>query len=237
VFGTSGNAANILRQSASVLVLGLAMTTVVLVGGIDLSVGSVVLLSATLCGIGLAEHLPPAVAMLMGIGAGAGVGLLNAVLVQGLAISPVIVTLGSMIAVRGLGLYALGEYSSWLAIKAPLFDGLARQTVLGVPLDALVAVLLASSVGLVLRLTVLGRAWHAIGDAPVASRLAGLRVRMLSGLAYVVCGTLAGVAGVLVAARTGLVSPSIGSGLEFFAIAVVAFRPGVPRSFTPSSGR
>jgi ribose/xylose/arabinose/galactoside ABC-type transport system permease subunit len=226
VFGTSGNAANIMRQSASVLVLGLAITTVVLVGGIDLSVGSVVLLSATLCGIGLAEHLPPAVAMLMGIGAGTGVGVLNAVLVQGLAISPVIVTLGSMIAVRGLGLFALGEYSSWLAIKAPLFDGLARQTVLGVPLDALVAVLLAALVGLVLRFTVLGRAWHAIGDAPVASRLAGLRVRTLSGLAYVVCGTLAGVAGVLVAARTGIVSPSIGSGLEFFAIAVVALGAG-----------
>src|SRR6185436_3565736 len=66
VFGTSGNAANILRQSASVLMLGLAMTLVVLVGGIDLSVGSVVIASATLAGIGLAEGMHPAVAVLMG---------------------------------------------------------------------------------------------------------------------------------------------------------------------------
>lgn len=226
VFGTPGNAANIMRQSASVLVLGLAMTLVVMIGGIDLSVGSVVLAAATLAGIGLANDLPPVVAVLMGVGTGAAVGLLNALLIEGLRISPVIVTLGSMIAVRGLGLVALGAYNSWLEIKAPIFDDLARNNVFGVPMDAFVALVLAVIVWFVLRRTVLGRAWHAIGDAPVASRLAGLKVRSLRGLAYVACGALAGFAGVLVAARTGLISPSIGSGLEFYAIAVVALGAG-----------
>jgi len=225
-FGTSGNAANILRQSASVLVLGLAMTLVVLVGGIDLSVGSVVLASATACGIGLVEGLHPGAAMLAGVGIGGAVGLLNAVLVEVLAISPVIVTLGTMIAVRGFSLVMLGWYNSWITVKGPLFDDLARRTVIGIPLDALVAVVIALVIALVLRTTVLGRALYAIGDGPSAARLAGLRTSRLRIGAYAGCGCLAGAAGVLVAARTGLVSPSIGSGLEFFAIAVVAVGAG-----------
>jgi ribose/xylose/arabinose/galactoside ABC-type transport system permease subunit len=226
VFGTPGNAANILRQSASVLMLGLAMTLVVLVGGIDLSVGSVVLASATLAGIGLAEGFHPAIALLMGIGIGAAVGLVNAALVEGLRISPVIITLGTMIAVRGLSLVALGRYNSWLEIKGPIFDDLARRTIAGIPLDAFVAVLIAGILWFVLRLTVFGRSLHAVGDAPVASRLAGVRVNRIRALAYVGCGALAGAAGVLVAARTGLISPSIGAGLELFAIAVVALGAG-----------
>jgi ribose transport system permease protein len=226
VFGTSGNAANILRQSASVLMLGLAMTLVVLVGGIDLSVGSVVLAAATLAGIGLAEGYHPAIAMLMGIGIGAAVGLVNAILVEGLKISPVIITLGTMIAVRGLSLMALGRYNSWVEIKGPVFDDLARRTIVGIPLDALVAIIAAVLLWLTLRFTIFGRALHAVGDAPVAARLAGLRVERLRAAAYIGCGALAGAAGVLVAARTGLISPSIGGGLEFFAIAVVALGAG-----------
>jgi ribose/xylose/arabinose/galactoside ABC-type transport system permease subunit len=226
VFGTPGNAANILRQSASVLMLGLAMMLVVLVGGIDLSVGSVVIASATTSGIGLAEGLDPAVAVLIGIGIGAAVGILNAALVEGLGISPVIVTLGTMIMVRGLSLVALGRYNSWLEIKGPVFDDLARRTVAGIPLDALVAILVAVLLWGVLRLTTFGRRLHAVGDAPVAARLAGLGVGRLRGAAYVGCGALAGAAGVLVAARTSLISPSIGAGLEFFAVAVVALGAG-----------
>jgi ribose/xylose/arabinose/galactoside ABC-type transport system permease subunit len=226
VFGTPGNAANILRQSASILVLGLAMALVVLVGGIDLSVGSVVLASATVAGIVLTEGLHPALAVLAGIGIGAAVGLLNAAMIEGLRISPIIVTLGTMIAVRGFSLVALGAFNSWVEIKGPIFSDLARRTIAGLPLDALLALALAAIVWFVLARTVLGRAWHATGDAPVAARLAGLRVRWLRAGAYIVCGALAGMAGVLVAARTGLISPSIGQGLEFFAVAVVALGAG-----------
>jgi len=192
VFGTPGNAVNIMRQSASVLVLGLAMAIVVLVGGIDLSVGSVVFASATLAGIALAEGLHPAVAIVAAVGIGAAVGLLNAAMIEGLRISPVIVTLGTMIAVRGLSLVALGRYNSWVEIKGPIFRELARETVLGIPLDTIVALALAAIVWFVLARTTLGRAWHAAGDAPVAARLAGLRVRWLRSGAYVGCGALAG---------------------------------------------
>jgi ribose transport system permease protein len=168
----------------------------------------------------------PAIAVLMGIGIGAAVGALNASLVEGLRISPVIVTLGTMIMVRGLSLVALGRYNSWLEIKGPVFDDLARRTITGIPLDALVAILSATLLLLALRFTTMGRRLHAVGDAPVASRLAGLSVDWLRASAYVGCGAFAGAAGVLVAARTGLISPSIGAGLEFFAIAVVALGAG-----------
>ena len=179
VFGTPGNAVNIMRQSASVLVLGLAMALVVLVGGIDLSVGSVVFASATLAGIVLAEGLPPAVAILAAIGIGAAVGLLNAALVEGLRISPVIVTLGTMIAVRGLSLVALGRYNSWVEIKGPIFGDLAARDRARHPARRDRGARLAVIVWFVLTRTTLGRAWHAAGDAPVAARLAGLRVRLL----------------------------------------------------------
>jgi len=225
-FASPGNLGNILRQTASVLVLGLAMTTVVLVGGIDLSVGSVVLASATVSGAALTSGLPDVAAIFLGIATGALVGALNAFIIEGLGITPVIATLGSMIAVRGLGLLLLQRFNSWIQIDGPVFDALARPNATGIPLDAAVAVLLAILVWFVLRRTVFGRALHATGDAPVATRLAGLRVRRIRAAAYVCCGALAGIAGVLTAARTGLISPTIGSGMEFFAIAVVALGAG-----------
>ena len=225
-FATAGNAGNILRQSASVLVLGLAMTMAVLVGGIDLSVGSVVLAAATVSGAALVSGLGDAAAILGGIATGSLVGALNAAMIEGLSISPVIATLGSMIAVRGLGLLLLQRFNSWIEIHGPAFDALARPNPTGIPLDAAVAALLAVLVWFVLRRTVLGRKMHAAGDAPVAARLAGVRVRRTRALAYIGCGTLAGAAGVLTAARVGLISPTVGAGTEFLAVAVVALGAG-----------
>jgi len=226
VFGSLGNAENILRQTAPVLLLGLGMTLVVLVGGIDLSVGSVVLASSVAAGIVLASGLPSVAAMAAAIAAGAAVGLVNALLIEALRISPVIVTLGSMIAVRGLALVALGEYSSWITIKAPAFDALAKLRIAGLPFDALIALGLALVTWLVLTRTVHGRRLYAVGDNERAARLSGLSVPLYRAGAYVACGAFAGIAGIFFAARTGIVSPSIGVGMEFFAIAVVALGAG-----------
>jgi ribose/xylose/arabinose/galactoside ABC-type transport system permease subunit len=226
VFGSLGNAENILRQTAPVLLLGLGMTLVVLVGGIDLSVGSVVLASSVAAGIALASGLPSVAAMAAAVLTGAAVGLVNALLIEALRISPVIVTLGSMIAVRGLALVALGEYSSWITIKAPAFDALAKLRLAGLPLDALIALALALVTWLVLTRTIHGRRLYAVGDNERAARLSGLSVRLYRAGAYLACGAFAGVAGIFFAARTVIVSPSIGFGMEFFAIAVVALGAG-----------
>jgi ribose/xylose/arabinose/galactoside ABC-type transport system permease subunit len=226
VFGTLGNAENILRQTAPVLLLGLGMTIVVLVGGIDLSVGSVVLASAVAAGVALISGLPSGVAMLIAVAVGAGVGGVNALLIEALRISPVIVTLGSMIAVRGIALVGLGEFSSWITIKAPAFDALARARLLGIPLDAIIALALTALTWLVLTRTVHGRRLYAVGDNERAARLSGLSIGAYRAAAYIACGAFAGIAGIFFAARTGIVSPSIGVGLEFFAIAVVALGAG-----------
>jgi len=226
VFPTLANAQNILRQAAPTLVLGLGMTLVVLVGGIDLSVGSVVIASATATGIALQAHAPGVVAMAIALGVGAGVGMVNAALIEGLRISPVIVTLGSMIAVRGLALVALGQHNSWIDIDAPTFNAVATVQFAGIPFDAWLASTLAVIIWVALRKTVHGRRLYAVGDNVIAARLCGLPIRGLRSAAYVGCGALAGVCGILAGARTGVVSPSIGVGQEFFAIAVVALGAG-----------
>ena len=226
VFGSVGNAENILRQTAPVLLLGLGMTFVVLVGGIDLSVGSIVLASAVSAGISLVSGLPSGVAMMVAVAVGAGVGAVNALLVEALRISPVIVTLGSMIAVRGLALVALGEHSSWITIKAPAFEALASVHFLGLPADAVIVLLITALTWVVLTRTIYGRRLYAVGDNERAARLSGLPVRAYRASAYIFCGAFAGLAGILFAARTGIVSPSIGVGMEFFAIAVVALGAG-----------
>src|SRR5690606_7971064 len=133
-FGSLGNAENIVKQAAPVLLLGLGMAMVVLVGGIDLSVGSVVLASATVGGALLTIGAGPVAAIAGGIAIGAAVGLVNALLIEGLRISPVIVTLGTMIAVRGLALVLLARFNSWITIDHPAFDTLTRATLLSLPL-------------------------------------------------------------------------------------------------------
>ena len=226
VFGSLGNAENILRQTAPVLLLGLGMTFVVLIGGIDLSVGSVVIASSAAAGIVLLSGMPSSVAMIAAVAVGAAVGGVNGLLVEALRISPVIVTLGSMIAVRGVALVVLGEYNSWITIKAPTFDALASARVLGLPADAVIVLLLTGVTWLFLTRTIAGRRLYAVGDNERAARLSGLPIRLYRAVAYVVCGAFAGLAGILFAARTGIVSPSIGVGMEFFAIAVVALGAG-----------
>jgi ribose/xylose/arabinose/galactoside ABC-type transport system permease subunit len=226
VFPTLANAQNILRQAAPTLVLGIGMTLVVLVGGIDLSVGSIVIASATAAGIALQAHAPGGAAMAIALGIGAGVGAVNAALIEGLRISPVIVTLGSMIAVRGLALVALGQHNSWINIDAPAFNALAMVQIAGIPFDALLAFMLAIMIWVALHKTIYGRRLYAVGDNAIASRLCGLPIRGLRSAAYIGCGALAGVCGILAGARTGVVSPSIGVGQEFFAIAVVALGAG-----------
>jgi len=190
VFPTAANAENILRQAAPTLILGIAIALVVLIGGIDLSVGSVVIASATTAGIALQAQVPDALAMLAAISIGASVGTINAVLTEGLGMSPVVVTLGTMIAVRGLALLALGAHHSWINIDAPGFNALALTRIGGLPLDALLAVALAFIAWVALRRTVYGRRLYAVGDNPVAARLCGLPICRLRGAAYIACGAL-----------------------------------------------
>jgi len=220
-FASTGNVLNLAKQMSIIGVLGTGMTFVVLGGGIDLSVGSVVLFAGAIAGALLTEGFGAAPAMLAALAGGALVGAANGLLIERLRISPVIVTLGTMVAVRGLGLVLLQRYSSWIDVSDPVFDALGVGSIAGVPASAAVMLVLGLAGALLLRFTRFGRELYAIGTNAAAARLCGVDVAGVRVATYVLSGAIAAVAGLLSVVRTGVVSPSIGVGLEFSAISVV----------------
>ena len=221
-FLTSDNLLNIVRQMSVVGAMGIGMTMVILIGGIDLSVGSVVLLTGGIAGTLIYNYgVNPWSAILVGLLAAAVVGVVNGVLVELLQISPVIVTLGTLIAVRGLGQAILWLNNSWVYVEDPLFEYVAAEDWLFVPVSAAIMFALYLVAAVAMKQTSFGRAVYAIGNNQRAARLCGLPVNRIKVVVYVLSGLCAGIAGLLTAARTGVVNPTVGLGLEFAAITAV----------------
>lgn len=217
------NLLNILRQMAIVGVLALGMTVVVLIGGIDLSVGSVLLLTGAITGTLVYNYaFNPWLAILIGLAAATLVGSMNGVLVAKAQISPIIVTLGTLIAVRGVGQAVLWLNNSWVWVTDPVFVGIATGQILFIPAITAIMLALYAVVAIALKQTAFGRYVYAVGGNAVAARLSGLPVTRVKIAAYALCGLLAGVAGLIAAARLGIIGPSVGVGLEFETITAVA---------------
>jgi len=219
------NLINITKQMAVVGVLAIGMTMVILIGGIDLSVGSVVLLSAGITTKLLeAGTMTAAPAMALGLLAGMGVGLLNGLLIEIGGISPVIATLGTLIGIRGLAQIAIDN--TWVSVTDPAFDTIILGKIplsanIAIPYLTIIMLMLYLIAAVVLRQTRVGRYLYAIGGNPIASRLSGLPVTRTKILVCILCGLFAGIGGMLLAAYVGQVGPSHGAGLEFNAIAAV----------------
>jgi len=221
-FFTLDNLGNILRQMAIVGVLGIGMTMVVLIGGIDLSVGSVVLLTGAISGTLILNYeFNSWAAIAIGLIAAMFVGLLNGILIEAALISPVIVTLGTLIAVRGAGQAILWINNSWVWVTDPLFEAVAQEKLLFLPLISAVMFVLYAVAAIMLKRTPFGRYVYAIGGNQRAAHLAGLPVLRIKILVYVLSGLFAGIAGLLTAARLGVIGPSVGQGMEFDAITAV----------------
>ena len=218
VFATSNNVRNILEQITILAVVAAGQTVVMLSGGLDLSVGSVVLLSeVVVTDLAVRDGLPIPVALAAALAAGALVGLLNGVLVVVLRIEPILVTLGTLLLAAGVAKLLLGL--TYIQIDNPFFDRLATAELPGgVPL--MVAIMFACYVVVAVTLyrTAFGKYVYAVGSNRRAAIVAGLPAHVTQVLAYVLCSVLAAAAGVLNAARLGLVSPNDGSGLEFASI-------------------
>jgi ribose transport system permease protein len=226
-FLTAGNIFNIWRQMAVVAVLGIGMTLVILIGGIDLSVGSVLFLAAGMTAVLLRDGTPTPLAILAGLIAGAAVGLLNGVLVEVAGISPVIATLGSLIGIRGLALVFMNNaqvrvtdkfFEAIAVTRTPGIDSIKMP---GLQLMVVFVFLLYIVVAAALRQTRFGRYLYAIGGNPIAARLCGLPVMRVKVLAYTLSGFFAAIGGMLMAASQGVIGPGIGVGLEFYAVAAV----------------
>ncbi len=190
---------DILSQGSRTMLVALGMTLVVATGGIDLSVGSVVAISGSVCALLLQGGHSLAVTLAAAVGAGLLAGSANGLLVARLGVQPIVATLIFMVAGRGVAqLIVDGQV---IIIGRPSFEYLANGFLLGVPFAPLLVVACFGVTHLVLRRTALGLFIEAVGDNETASRFAGVAAARIKGLAYVFCGACAGLAGVLAASN------------------------------------
>jgi ribose transport system permease protein len=223
-----GNVELIARQTAIVGAAALGMTMVIVSGGIDLSVGSVVALTTVVIALLLRADAAPIVAAMGGVAAAAVCGLVNGALITQLRVIPFIVTLGMMILVRG----AAKGLADERRIEAPVtwINDLLRSVDTGtgflVPTGIWLVALLALIVGGTLRYTRFGRHLFAIGSSERTARLCGVAVNWCKVGVYTVAAALAGVAGALQFSRLSVGDPTVADGLELDVIAAVIIGGG-----------
>lgn len=215
------NVSNIFRHSVEIGLLALAMTPVILTGGIDLSVGSMMGLCAVCFGIFVNEAgMSPLMAGILSVGIGALGGGLNALLIARFNLPPLIVTLGTFSLFRGLA-EALTEGAKSYSGFPQSFLDLGNSDIAGIPAQMWIFLLVALGIWLLVHRTTLGRSFRAIGYSPEGARYAGIPVRRNLGLAYVLAGAIAGLAAVIFVARLGEARANAGMGYELLAITAV----------------
>lgn len=220
-FLTSGNVSNIFRHSAEIGLLALVMTPVILTGGIDLSVGSLMGLCAVVFGILVKVFgIDPLSAAVLTILTGALGGGVNAALVAGLKMPPLIVTLGTFSLFRGLA-EALTQGSESYSGFSEAFLALGNSDLAGVPAQVWIVVALGMMIWLIAHRTTYGRSLRAIGYGEEGALYAGLPVRRNLSIAYIMAGAVAGLAAVILVSRLGEARANAGMGYELLAITAV----------------
>ena len=218
-FATASNLWNVLLQVSTVLLVGVGMTFVIATRGVDLSVGSVMAVAGALAAVLLPRGL--GVAVLGGLLGALALGLLNGTLIAYLPVQPIVVTLATLIAGRGLA-QVISHDGELVTIDDPSFLVLGRGHAGPVPAQVLVALAVVGVAAVALRSTAFGRYVLAAGGNPAAARLAGVPVRRTLITVYATSAVLAGVAGLIEAARLGASDAAkIGLNVELDAIAAV----------------
>jgi ribose transport system permease protein len=217
-FLTSNNLLNVLDQSVVVGIVAIGMTFVILIGGIDLSVGSVAGLTGVLLGRGL-EHFVIPVAIILAVLAGVTVGLFSGFLIARFGLPAFVVTLGVMAIGRSLAYIFSGATA--IADLPENFGNIVYTSILGVPAHVLTLLMLYALAWAYLNFTKGGRTVYAIGSNREAARTAGLNVLAFSILPYVISGGLSAVAITFASAQVMSIDPLAGTGLELDAIAAV----------------
>lgn len=224
-FATSGfltveNQTNLIRQVSFVGICACAVTTVMVAGGLDLSIGATVAISGVSAAL-LVAHVgwPLWLAFVLGSLIGGLVGVVNAFLVVGMGINPVIATLGTLYIGRGLANVLAGGSP---VTGVPLaFNNLATAFIAHIPVPVLVFALFAVAMIVIERKTLLGRWAVSSGGNQEAARLAGIPVGRTRAIFYVVSGLAAGVTGILINSRIATGDPNSGIGFEFSVIVAV----------------
>ena len=222
------NIVAILLSTAVNGVLALGVTFVIITGGIDLSIGTVLTFSAVMTGVFIVDlGLPVPVGVLGGLLAGAVCGLTNGFTIAKMKIPPFIATLGMMMITKGLSLI-LSHSKPIYFMDTPVFNQLAMGSLLSgiipavnIPNAVLILFGAAIVASLILGKTILGRYTFAIGSNEEATRLSGVNVDIWKMAVYTLCGLFAGLGGVLMASRLNSAQPALGAGYELDAIAAV----------------
>lgn len=214
VFFSVKNAINLSKQIAILGILSVGMTIVLLTGGLDLSMGSVVsMLCVTVSMYVTKLGISAPVAMLMGILSATFVGFINGVCIAKIKVPPLIMTLGMQIFLSGFTYTLCGGLPVY-GIPASL-KVLAQTYVLGgIPLSALIMVVVLLIGAFLLSKTYFGRYLYAVGSNEEATALSGINADRIRILAYALCGAIVGVAGIVMLARVGSGQPSAGEGYE-----------------------
>jgi ribose/xylose/arabinose/galactoside ABC-type transport system permease subunit len=197
-FLTFGNFSDIVRLSSPIMIVAIPMAFLLIMGYVDLSIGSTQALAAVVAGLMITQlGTPPLVALAGGVAAGAGVGLVNGTFITRLGLSPIIVTLGMLTAVRGTALLLAPQ--SIYAFFDDSFAAVSYTGVFGIPYYGMAAAVVVAVGAFVLAWSPVGRHALAIGVNEEAAFLSGISSRRTILAAFVVTGALAGVAGVMYA--------------------------------------
>jgi ribose transport system permease protein len=219
-FGTPDNLQTIAIAAAPFALIALGQTLVILTGGIDLSVGSVIALSAMAAAATVKDHperlwLSLVVAMLVGLAAGA----INGFLVSKVNVPPFIATLGMLTTASGLA-YVVGQGAPINGLPQN-FGEIANNQILGLHIPVIVMIVGIVALALIMKRTSYGMRVYAVGGNPVAAQIAGVKTTRILFSVYALSGLLAGLSGVMLASRVISGPPNLGQGYELDAIAAV----------------
>ena len=225
-FFSARNLFNIGQNMAVTGIVAVGMTLVIVSSGLDISVGAIAGCASVVCGLLVsgAGTIPGGVAG--GVAVGAGLGLVNALIINYLRVNPVVATLATLSAFRGVA-FLIAPEGKPVGVLDPGFALLGSGRVLqvggfpGVPVAFAILLAVAVAGHVVLSSTVFGRSVYSMGGNPAAARLAGIDLNRMRLAIYTVSGALAGLAGVVITARTSSGQPLSGTGLELEAITAV----------------
>lgn len=215
------NLSNLLRQVSINALISFGMTFVILTGGIDLSVGSILALSSAMLASMIKTGMNPELSILFAAFIGLGLGLMNGIIVCYGKVAPFIATLATMTIYRGATLvYTNGNPISGLSDE-PFFIALGQGDLAGVPVPAIIMLLSFLILFIVLRKTTLGRQTYAVGGNEKVSYIAGVKINRVKIVAYALTGLLCALAGAILTSRLNSAQPTAGTGYELDAIAAV----------------
>jgi rhamnose transport system permease protein len=203
-------------------ILALAMTFLIIVRDIDLSIAAIIALASLAMGLAAQAGVPTAVLIALGLGVGAVCGVVNGALVTGFALPSIVVTIGTMSVFRGIAQVTLGDQA--LTKYPASFQAIGQGYISGglpVPISFVIFLVLATLFGIALHRTTFGRRLYAIGSNPTTALFSGIRVNRIRFWLFVLMGLMAGLSAVLLTGRIGSTRPNIALGFELEVVTMV----------------